>query len=42
MSDQDNLLYEVKARVATITINRPEKAHAFNIGMLKTMQISTI
>lgn len=37
MSNQKLILYEVKGRLATITINRPEKAHAFNINMLQTM-----
>jgi len=37
MSDQEYLIYEVKGRVATITINRPEKAHAFTIEMLMTL-----
>lgn len=37
MSNQESILYEVKNRVATITINRPEKAHAFNINMLQMM-----
>jgi 2-(1,2-epoxy-1,2-dihydrophenyl)acetyl-CoA isomerase len=37
MSDQEYLLYEVKLYIATITINRPDKAHAFNIEMLKTL-----
>jgi enoyl-CoA hydratase/carnithine racemase len=37
MSDQELLLYDVKGPLATITINRPDKAHAFNIIMLQTM-----
>ena len=37
MSDQENLFYEVKRCVAIITINRPEKAHAFSIEMLMTL-----
>jgi len=37
MSDQENLLYETKGRIATITINRPDKAHSFTVAMLKTM-----
>jgi enoyl-CoA hydratase/carnithine racemase len=37
MSNQELILYEVKDRVATITINRSEKAHAFSINMLQMM-----
>ena len=37
MSNQELILYEVKGPLATITINRPDKAHAFNIAMLQTM-----
>ncbi|TFG22055.1 MAG: enoyl-CoA hydratase/isomerase family protein [Promethearchaeota archaeon] len=37
MSNQELILYEAKGRIATITINRPEKAHAFNHGMLKAL-----
>jgi 2-(1,2-epoxy-1,2-dihydrophenyl)acetyl-CoA isomerase len=37
MSNQENLLYEVKRCVAIITIDRPEKAHAFTIEMLMTL-----
>lgn len=37
MSNQEFILYEVNNRIATITINRPEKAHAFSIGMLQTL-----
>jgi enoyl-CoA hydratase/carnithine racemase len=35
MSVEDMLLYDVKQNVATITINRPEKAHAFNLELTK-------
>lgn len=34
---EDLILYESKRRIATITINRPKKAHAFNVSMLKSM-----
>ncbi|NHJ19813.1 MAG: enoyl-CoA hydratase/isomerase family protein [Candidatus Lokiarchaeota archaeon] len=37
MSNQELILYEVDNRIATITINRPDKAHAFNIEMLQMM-----
>ncbi len=37
MSNQKKILYEVKEQIATITINRQDKAHAFTIDMLKTM-----
>ncbi|MHA1933239.1 MAG: enoyl-CoA hydratase/isomerase family protein [Promethearchaeota archaeon] len=37
MSDQDLILYEVKGRIATITINRPDKANSCNISMLQSI-----
>lgn len=37
MSDKELILYEVKNRIAAITIDRPEKAHAFSINMLQMM-----
>ena len=37
MSNQENLLYDVKTRIASITINRPDKAHAFSIEMLQSL-----
>ncbi|MFW9942389.1 MAG: enoyl-CoA hydratase/isomerase family protein [Candidatus Thorarchaeota archaeon] len=35
MNNQELILYEVKGRIATITINRPNKANSCNITMLK-------
>jgi 2-(1,2-epoxy-1,2-dihydrophenyl)acetyl-CoA isomerase len=37
MSNQELILYEVNNRIATITIDRPDKAHAFSIEMLQMM-----
>jgi len=42
MSEQELILYEVDKKIATITLNRPDKAHAFNSSMLKTMHESLI
>ena len=42
MSEQELILYEVNKRIATITINRPDKAHAFNYPMLKKMHESLL
>ncbi len=42
MSEQEFILYEVKGRIATITINRPNKANACNIPMLKLIYESLI
>jgi len=41
-SQEDTILYEVKGRIATITINRPDKAHAFNVEMLQLMHMYLI
>ncbi|MFX1374237.1 MAG: enoyl-CoA hydratase/isomerase family protein [Promethearchaeota archaeon] len=35
MSNQELILYNVKGHIATITINRPDKANACNVTMLK-------
>ncbi|MFX1574593.1 MAG: enoyl-CoA hydratase/isomerase family protein [Promethearchaeota archaeon] len=35
MSSQELILYEVKGRIAKITINRPDKANSCNVYMLK-------
>ncbi len=37
MIDQDFIVYEAKGRIATITINRPDKANSCNISMLKAI-----
>ncbi|MFW9822189.1 MAG: enoyl-CoA hydratase/isomerase family protein [Candidatus Thorarchaeota archaeon] len=37
MSDQDLILYEVKGKIAIITINRPDKANSCNIVMLQSI-----
>ena len=42
MNDQDLILYEAKGRIATITFNRPDKANACNIPMLKSIHESLI
>ena len=41
-SQEDIILYEVKGRIATITINRPDKAHAFNVEMLQLMHTNLL
>ncbi|MFX1388437.1 MAG: enoyl-CoA hydratase/isomerase family protein [Promethearchaeota archaeon] len=42
MSEQDLILYETKGRIATITINRPDKANSCNIPMLKEIHQNLI
>lgn len=42
MSEQDLILYEIKGRIATITINRPDKANSCNVAMLKKIHGSLI
>jgi enoyl-CoA hydratase/carnithine racemase len=42
MDDQELILYELKGRIAVITINRPDKAHSFNGDMLKSLHSSLI
>ena len=42
MNDEELILYEAKGRIATITINRPDKANACNVVMLKKMHESLI
>ncbi|NVM38301.1 MAG: enoyl-CoA hydratase/isomerase family protein [Candidatus Lokiarchaeota archaeon] len=37
MSDQEFILYETKGRIATITINRVDKANSCNVSMLKAI-----
>jgi enoyl-CoA hydratase/carnithine racemase len=42
MNDQDLILYEAKGRIATITINRQDKANACNVSMLKMIHENLI
>ncbi len=42
MSEEELILYEAKGKIATITLNRPAKANAFNYPMLKQMHDSLI
>ena len=42
MSIQDLILYNTKGRIATITINRPDKANACNVSMLRSMHESLL
>ena len=35
--NENNILYETEGRIGLITINRGDKAHAFNVQMLKTL-----
>ena len=42
MSNQDLILYEIKGRIATITINRPDKANSCNVVMLKKIHESVV
>jgi enoyl-CoA hydratase/carnithine racemase len=42
MSNQDLILYELRGRIAIITINRPHKAHSFNADMLKSLHAKMI
>ena len=42
MSSEDLILYEIKKKVAIITINRPGKANAANIEMLQTIHAKVL
>lgn len=37
MDNQDIILYDVKGKVATITLNRPSFAHSFNLEMMNAL-----
>jgi enoyl-CoA hydratase/carnithine racemase len=42
MNSQELILFEIKGRIATITINRPDKANSCNISMLQKFHESLI
>ena len=42
MSNPELILYDVKGRIAIITINRPDKANSCNVAMLKQIHESLI
>ncbi|MBY9017309.1 MAG: enoyl-CoA hydratase/isomerase family protein [Candidatus Lokiarchaeota archaeon] len=42
MSDDRILFYEVKGRVAQITLNRPKAAHSFNLPLMKKLHESLL
>jgi len=42
MDSQDVILYEVRGRVATITLNRPKAAHSFNLALMKGLYANLV
>ena len=39
MTDQPDVLYDVKDRIATITLNRPERLNAYNAHMAQNIKL---